>query len=80
MRSYSADPFACNAFDVTTGLAVTRYLNVFIGCNQGGKETDPLNITGYSEQGQCQYFIQTSHKLGCGSPINMHDMTPLAAP
>jgi hypothetical protein len=49
-----------------TGLAVTRSLNIFIGCNQGGKESDPLNVIGYTEEGQCQYYIQTSHKLACG--------------
>jgi hypothetical protein len=63
----------CFAFDVTTGEAVSRNLNIFIGCDQGGSPSAPLNIIGYTEEGQCQYFIKTSHKLGCGVPGDPYD-------
>jgi len=73
-RPYEADGnFKCNAFDVTTGGAVNRNLNIFIGCNQGGKPSDPLQITGFTEEGQCQYYIQASHKLACGVAGDPYD-------
>lgn len=68
---------------MTTGVSVTRSLNIFIGCNQGGKETDPLSVIGYTEVGQCQYYIQTSHKLGCGVAGDPYDniyLSPSSAP
>ena len=73
-RRYAADSFTCTAFDTTTGVPVTRNLNIYIGCNQGGKTTDPLNVIGYTEEGQCQYYVKTSHKLGCGVPGDPFDL------
>ena len=61
-RSYSSDSFTCTQIDPATGVPVTRSLNLFIGCNAGGKPTDALQVSGYYEQGQCQYYIIASHK------------------
>ena len=82
-RAYAADPFSCPTFDVTTGFAVTRSITVFIGCNQAGKETDPLSVIGYVEESPCQYNINTSHKLACGAAGDPYDiiyLSPSAAP
>ena len=64
---------------MTTGVPVTRSLNIYIGCNQGGKTTDALNVIGYTEIGQCQYYIQTSHKLGCGVAGDPYDLVDIRA-
>ena len=77
-RGYASDSFTCTAFDPTTGVAVTRSVNIYIGCNQAGKTTDPLNVIGYTEEGQCTYYIKTSHKLGCGVLGNPFDINLLS--
>ena len=80
--AFSDDRFACTSKDPRTGEPVVRTVNLYIACNPGGRVTDPLNVLGYTEEGQCQYYIQSSHILGCGALGDPYDPTayPSLAP
>jgi len=73
-----SDDNSCTAKDARTGEAVVRTVNVFIACDAAGYDSAPLNVVGYTEEGQCQYYIRTSHKLGCGAAGDPYD--PAAFP
>ena len=66
-RAYSSDAFKCTDTDPASGLPVSRSLNLFIACDSAGKTTDALAVIGYTEQGQCQFYITASHALACGA-------------
>jgi hypothetical protein len=79
---YADQIFPCKDLDPLTGLAETRELNLFIGCNPSGYATDPLVVSGYNQVGQCSYYIIASHVLACGAagdPYNP-DANPTPAP
>ena len=76
--AFSDDRFACFAKDARTGEPVVRTVNVYIACDAAGYVDAPLNVIGYTEEGQCQYYVRTSHKLGCGAAGDPYD--PAAFP
>ena len=86
--AFKGDAFPCNALDPATGEAVVRTINLYIACNAAGDPGDALTVVGYSEQGQCQYYITAAHKLACGVPGDPYDpganpsftVAPTAAP
>ena len=80
--AFSDDRFACPNKDPRTGEPVVRTVNVHIACDAGGYPDAPLKVIGYTEEGQCQYFVRTSHKLGCGAVGDPYDPTayPSGAP
>jgi len=79
---FSDQRFQCTNKDPRTGLPVVRTVNVFIACNPAGYTTDPLVVTGFTEQGQCQYYVTASHLLACGAPGDPYnpDANPTPAP
>ncbi len=54
----------CPALDPSTGYQVQRYLNIFIACDKNAKT---LVVDGYTERGQCQYYITGRAAAACGS-------------
>ena len=62
----STDTDRCTVIDPSTGYNVQRSLNIFIGCDPKVKG---LNVTDYTERGQCQYFITAKSAAACGTPV-----------
>ena len=77
---YKSDSFSCTLINPATGLPVSRRVNLFIGCDAGGTVDDALAVQGYIEQGQCQYYVLTSHKLACGAAHDPYDPLPSPPP